>query len=234
MEEGVIKGLRGSVDDFTGRAGESINYVTAHDNLNLWDKMALSLGAADLAERPYELLDPSKDLLENGAVKAALLANGIVLTSQGIPFFQAGDEFLRSKYGDHNSYASPDSVNMIRWENAGLYRPVVEYYAGLIKLRREHPAFRMDSKADIEKHIEILRKSDNVVSFLLKENAGGDSWGAIFVAYNGGGSPVSLELPPPVRPWRQVVDAQRAGTETLSEIRGPVTLPPLSMAVLHD
>jgi pullulanase len=234
QEEGIVKGIIGSVNDFTACASESINYVTAHDNLNLWDKMALSLGTTDLATEPYALIDPAKNLLDNEAVKAVLLANGIVFTSQGIPFFQAGDEFLRSKFGDHNSYASPDSINMIRWENAALYRPVIEYYAGLIKLRKEHPAFRMDSKEDIERHIEISNESDNVVSFILRENANGDPWRTLFIAYNADSKPVSLDLPQTAHLWYQVVNSQKAGTETLAKINGKVTIPPLSLAVLHD
>jgi pullulanase len=87
QEKGIVKGIMGSVNDFTACASESINYVTAHDNLNLWDKMALSLGATDLKAKPYALLNPAKNLLDNDAVKAVLLANGIIFTSQGIPFF---------------------------------------------------------------------------------------------------------------------------------------------------
>jgi pullulanase len=234
QEEGIVKGIQGSINDFTACACESINYVTAHDNLNLWDKTALSYGAKNMATAPYSLLSTNGGLFDNDAVKSVLLANGIVFTSQGIPFFQAGDEFLRSKYGDRNSYASPDSINMIRWENTALYRPVIEYYAGLIKLRKGHPAFRMDSKEDIEQHIEILQKSDNVVSFILKGNANRDPWRTIFIAYNANRNPESLDLPQTADLWYQVVNNRKAGTETLAEITVKVTIPPLSMAVLHD
>ncbi|MDR1596246.1 MAG: type I pullulanase [Treponema sp.] len=236
MEEGIVGGIRGSVNDVTACAAESINYVTAHDNLNLWDKIARSLGAKDLAKAPYDLIKADRDLFDNDAVRSALLANGIVFTSQGIPFFQAGDEFLRTKFGDHNSYASPDSINMIRWENAGRYKAAADYYAGLIKLRKEHPAFRMSRREDMEQKIEILSAEDLLVSFMLKENANGDSWRNIFVVYNGDSKPKTLSLPAgPV--WRQVVSDRKAGTETLAEItaghRG-VTIPPVSMAVFRE
>jgi pullulanase len=234
-ESGIVKGLLGSVGDFTARASESVNYVTAHDNLNLWDKMSFSLGAKDLASFPYSQIKKDKNLLENDAVRSALLANGIVFTSQGIPFFQAGDEMLRTKFGDHNSYASPDSINAIGWENASLYREVIAYYAGLIRLRKEHPAFRMDAGEDIRAAVEILTAQGQLVAFLLNGNANGDSWRTILTAYNGAPVPQALELPRTVPLWRQVVDAGRAGTETLAEIRdGRLTLPPLSMAVLHE
>jgi pullulanase len=43
-------------------------------------------------------------------------ADGIILTSQGIPFLQAGDEMLRDKQRNKNSFDAPDSVNAIRWQ----------------------------------------------------------------------------------------------------------------------
>jgi pullulanase len=236
MEEGIVNGIRGSVNDVTACAAESINYVTAHDNLNLWDKIARSLGAEDLAKAPYDLIKADRDLFDNDAVRSALLANGIVFTSQGIPFFQAGDEFLRTKFGDHNSYASPDRINMIRWENAGRYRAVTDYHAGLIKLRKEHPAFRMSLREDMERKIEILSAGDLFVSFMLKGNANGDSWRTIFVAYNGDSKPRTSGLPADLV-WHQVVSDKRAGTKTLAEIaagHGEVTIPPVSMAVFHE
>jgi pullulanase/glycogen debranching enzyme len=234
MEEGIVYGIRGYTDDFTAQANESVNYVTAHDNLNLWDKIAFSLGEKNLAGDPYGLLKEQRDIFDSAAVQSALLANGIVLTSQGIPFFQAGDEMLRSKAGDHNSYASPDSVNMIRWENAARYREITAYHAGLIRLRKAHPAFRMSAAADIGEKLEILSAENHGVSFVLKENANGDSWRTIFVAYNGDQKAKTFSLPAAVPVWRQTVDSRRAGVETLAEVSGAVTLPPFSMAVLRE
>jgi pullulanase len=245
-EADIVRGIMGSIHDFTSEANESVNYVTAHDNLNLWDKICFSLGEKNLAVSPYSMLEdaPSKedapfnkgayDLFDSRAVRSSLLANGIILTSQGIPFFQAGDEMLRSKYGDHNSYASPDGINKIRWENAYLYREVIDYYAGLIRLRKEHPAFRQTLRSDIDKTLEILYAQDMGVSFILKENAAGDPWRTIFVAYNG--SPCSKEftLPASVPVWQQVVDSRHAGTESLAEFSGVITLPSFSMTVLHE
>jgi pullulanase len=234
MEAGIVRGVMGSIHDFTAQANESVNYVTAHDNLCLWDKIAFSHGAHDLALSPYSPLEGKQDIFEADAVKSALLANGIILTSQGIPFFQAGDEMLRSKYADPNSYKSADSVNRIRWENAYLYREAVDYYAGLILLRKEHPAFRQTLRADIEKTLEILTAEDLGVSFILKENAAGDIWRTIFVAYNGSPYAKKFTLPASVQVWKQTVDSRRAGTETLAEFSGEIILPPFSMTVLHE
>ena len=235
-ERGIVLGVTGSVNDFTAEANESINYVTAHDNLNLWDKIAFSHGANDLAISPYRLIDEKNGIFESDAVKSAVLANGIVFTSQGIPFFQAGDEFLRSKSGDHNSYTSPDSVNMIRWENADRFREIIDYYSGLIRLRKVYSAFRQTNKKDIEDSIEILKAEGLGVAFVIKEQIANNNEqrkaNKIFVAYNGSMQATVFSLPDDVPVWRQVVDSKRAGTDTLAEISGDITLPPLSMAVL--
>jgi pullulanase len=233
-EEAIVRGVMGSIHDFTSEANESVNYVTAHDNLNLWDKICFSLGEKKLALSPHHMLENGRDIFDTDAVKSSLLANGIILTSQGIPFFQAGDEMLRSKYGDHNSYASPDDINKIRWENAYLYRKVIDYYAGLIRLRKEHPAFRQTLGSEIDKTLEILNARDMVVSFILKENAAGDPWRTIFVAYNGSSCPKEFTLPAAVPVWQLVVDSRRAGTESLAEFSGVITLPSFSMTVLHE
>jgi pullulanase len=232
-EQGIVNGIRGSIDSFADNAGESINYVTAHDNLNLWDKISFSLGANDLKTNPYSLITNGKPLLDNNAVKSVLLANGIILTAQGVPFFQAGDEMLRTKFGDHNSYSSPDSINRIRWENASRYSEVVRYYAGLIRLRKAHSAFRMNAKAGINNAIQVASSRDRLVAFSIGPNAGGDPWRTIFVAYNAGDQPKTVNLPGSAN-WYQVVNAQKAGVETLATVSGTVTLPPFSMAVLHD
>ena len=230
-EQNIVSGIRGSVQDVTDRASESINYVTCHDNLNLWDKFSLSWGAGNLKNNPYGHINANRPLTENNTVRSVMLANGIVLTSQGVPFFQAGDEFLRSKFGDHNSYQSPDSINRIRWENAGKYREVVEYYAGLIALRKAHPAFRMDSREEMER-VQILFAQNRLVAFTIGGNANGDSWRNIFVAYNGSEQAQSVNLP--AGTWNQTVNEQRAGVTPLSQASGSLTLPPLSLAVLFN
>ncbi|NTV64737.1 MAG: pullulanase-type alpha-1,6-glucosidase, partial [Oscillochloris sp.] len=79
---------------------EQIVYVSAHDNETLFDAIQLKAAAeADLDER----------------VRMQLLALSMVALAQGVPFFHAGDELLRSKSGDRNSYSSSDWFNQIDW-----------------------------------------------------------------------------------------------------------------------
>ncbi|OKP92207.1 type I pullulanase [Paenibacillus sp. P32E] len=255
-EGAVASGIKGAIHEFTDSPVETVNYVTAHDNLNLWDKVLATQGlrqAAKLPELengrlknggvveaavadadPYFAVD-RQDILGDEIVRRSLLANGIILTSQGIPFLQAGDEFLRSKYGDHNSYRSPDAINAIRWENKAKFLPVFEYYKGLIALRRNHPAFRLHGRQEIERSLEFLRCEGGVVSYLLKNNAGGDVWNNIVVIFNANPGPISHKLPETDSCWNIVVDHTSAGTDAFRTVQGAeVELEGLSMMILYD
>ena len=109
-----------------------INYTSSHDNHTLWDKLAVSRPEASEADR----------LAMNRLCAAA------VLLSRGTPFFLAGEEFLRSKNGDSNSYASSDEVNNIVWDDLTPGSEALrmsEYYRGLIAVRRENAFLRSGS-----------------------------------------------------------------------------------------
>lgn len=101
-------------------ASQSVNYVECHDNLTLFDKLRVSMSGAD-----------REKIIAVDKMSAAL-----VMFSKGIAFIQAGQEFLRSKNGNGNSYNSPDSVNCLKWNSVTDNRGIVEYYKGLIALRK--------------------------------------------------------------------------------------------------
>ncbi len=119
---GICQALTGDYSDSKGirNAFQAVNYVECHDNLTLFDKLSLSLKDADL----------------DRIIAADRMAAALVMFSRGIAFIQAGQEFLRSKDGDANSYRSPDSVNCLKWDQLSENRETVEYYRGLIALRR--------------------------------------------------------------------------------------------------
>ena len=222
-EHEVKKGVVGAINyderlvNFTYRAGESINYVSAHDNLTLWDKLARSNGDISIERR----------------IKMDRLAQAIVFTSQGVPFIAGGEEFLRTKYGDHNSYNSGDEINQIKWERKEEYYNTFEYYRGLIKLRREHSAFRMSSPEKIRENLNFFNTPQHVIGFILQEYANDDIWKDIVVIYNPYHRDVKCNLP--VNDcWRVVVNSESAGVETLEEIYGSyIKISAVSARVLY-
>ncbi|WP_433921788.1 type I pullulanase [Paenibacillus taichungensis] len=254
-EDDIWTGIRGAITDFTAGPSETINYVTVHDNLNLWDKVAQTQGlhdtlgfityseegrvkgSANVEEavqqaKPYLHVDPDR-ILENETVRRCLLANGIVLTSQGVPLLAAGDELLRSKFGDANSHESGDSVNAIRWEQKQQFKPVYDYYRGLIRLRREHPAFRLRTREEIELHVRLLEKGKGLLSYELAGTSVGDSWGRIIIIYNASKETRTISVSSGT--WNVVVEQGQAGIETLRTAKdGQVSVPAISMTVMYS
>ena len=84
---------------------------------------------------------------------------------------QAGQEFLRSKNGDSNSYKSDDSINSLKWDLRAKNTVTVNYYKGLILLRQLHPAFRMSTAAAIRKNLTFLKAGNNVIAYSLSGSA---------------------------------------------------------------
>lgn len=180
---------------------QSVNYVSSHDNYTLYDKLRACEPDAD----PQRICQLVK------------LSAAILFTSQGIPFFSEGEEFLRTKQGDHNSYRSGDEINGIDWDRCYEYQEMIAYYQGLIKLRKRHPAFRMQSAEAIQSAL-VFQDTDNnkVITYFLQEYANGDTWRHIAVVFNASEAPVSVELP--CKGMNVVVDGTRAGTDTLGHI----------------
>lgn len=194
---------------------QTINYCEAHDNHTLWDKLGNSRPDATEAEK----------------IAMHKLANTIVLTSQGVPFLHAGSEFLRTKGGNHNSYESPDSVNWLDWNRRAQYAPVVDYYRQLIALRRAHPAFRMPTAQMIAERLRFVKAEKGLVAFVLADNANGDTWKNILVAYNGTAAAQSLDLPE--GSWDTVLDNGQFVTTTSSRTK-TCSVAPYSAVVLKQ
>ena len=151
-----------------------VNYASCHDNLCLTDKLAESLPNTTKEER----------------IRVAKLIQTIIFTSQGIPFLFAGEEIFRSKYGEHNSYRSPDSINAIDWNLKTTNSELFEYYCQLIEFRKKHPALRMPTADEITQNIRFdkIKGKKNVISYSILNHANGDTAKEIKIIFNGGDS----------------------------------------------
>ena len=126
-----------------------INYTSSHDNHTLWDKLTIS--------RP--------DATREELLAMNRLCAAAVIFSRGTPFMLAGEEFLRSKGGDDNSYASSDAVNNLDWDALTPDSDewaMAEYYRTLIALRRGNRFF---TEAEVE--TELL--ADNTLRVVWRE-----------------------------------------------------------------
>jgi len=197
---------------------QTVNYASAHDNLTLWDKLALSNENDSIQDR----------------IKMNLLSAAIILTCQGIAFFQAGEEFLRSKPRDEegtvfeeNSYNSPDFVNSLKWDRKSDYIDVYNYYKGLIAFRKSYRALRMTTTAEIQANLRFLEGlQPNVVAFMVNQ-----AKETICVIYNANRETINLQIPE--GEWNVYAKELLAGTEVLETITGgEVTVGPISAMIL--
>ena len=109
--------------------------MSAHDNYTLWDKLKLS------DPKRKEDAEPDFDKMDERTLSMNRLAAGIVMTCKGMPFFQAGEEFARTKHGEGNSFKSSWQLNKIDWTRALEQEELVDYYRGLLALRRKFQAY---------------------------------------------------------------------------------------------
>ena len=199
--------------------GQSVTYVEAHDNLTLADKLKVSMPKASAAERQ----------------RVFRLASSIALLAQGLPFVHAGQEFMRSKDGDENSYKSPDSVNALKWAQRNANKATVDYFTGLIELRKAHPAFRMRTAAAVQANLKFVPNKSGAIVYTLNGKAVGDSWPLIAVAHNPGKKPVQVTMPTAAT-WQVVVNGSAAGVSPLQTLKTTkrITIPAQSTLVLHS
>lgn len=195
---------------------QTITYVSCHDNHTLWDRLAISCPEDSEEER----------------IKMHKLAGAIVLTAQGVSFLHAGVEMMRTKGGEENSFESPDEVNRIDWARKGQYSTVLEYFKGLVRLRKDHPAFRMTTTEMIQKHLTFLPTEEhNLIAYSLTDKANGDEWEHILVIYNGNAESKTLQIPPAT--WVIVANGEQVNEGGLGTISAAqLTVPGRSAMIL--
>lgn len=152
-----------------------IAYSDCHDNHTLADKLTIA--------NPDKSLSIIKEMQK--------LAYTLVLTSQSPSFIHAGSEFMRSKLGVENSFESPDSVNAINWDLKTEHQDLFAYVKRLIRLKKEHPAFRLPDPA---KQIQFYVDSVNgVIGYFLDATQTTDSWKKVAIWFNPSEKPILIQ-----------------------------------------
>ena len=204
---------------------QTITYASAHDNYTLWDKLQIV----------------SPEASEEELVKMNKLIAGIILTSQGISFIHAGEEIARTKVDENgklieNSFNSSDKVNKIYWDRKEKYKDLCEYYKGLIKLRKEYKAFRMNTNEEIQQNINFLEngkdfKADNLVAYIINSKNIDSKVSKIAVIMNASMQEEKVDIKD--SNWGVVVNSEIAGTNIIEEIStNIVSVPAKSIMVL--
>ncbi len=199
---------------------QMIAYVSCHDDMCLVDRLKASVKGITIDE----------------LIRLDLLAQTVVMTSQGVPFLLSGEEMLRDKKGVHNSYESPDSINHLDWDNLERYPQVMEYYQGLIAMRKAHPAFHMGSADMVRRNLDFLPTENCLVAYHINgRNVPGENWGDIYVAFNAHKRARSIQVPEGT--YTVVcrnIKCDQSGLTTLTAKGGKVTIPAQSALIIHN
>ena len=151
----ISEGINGETHNATKDPNKTVNYVTCHDNYTLYDRIK----AAGITD-------------EDTVKKMAVLANSVVFTSGGTTFMLAGEEMLRSKQGNSNSYNASYAVNELDYslkirngDVFSAYKTLIAFKQGCGQLQAEAPS------------IEVERiENGAVIRYELKDEASGKEY----------------------------------------------------------
>lgn len=221
----VMAGITGETESGTNVKGswgpmnpeQSVSYVEAHDNLTLFDKLVISMPGSTDAERK----------------RVFGLASSTAILAQGVPFIHAGQEFMRTKNGDENSYKSSDAVNSLKWTEVTRNKDMVNYFKGLIQIRKANSAFRMSKAPQVAKGMRFSTTAPDVIAYSLDASKQPNGTKRIFVIHNAAKTAKVVKLPASGA-WRilaQGLVAKPGGIRTLSRASS-VSVPAQSTMIL--
>lgn len=202
-----IKGGEGMGQGWSVTDSMVINYMSAHDNNTLWDKLLLSNGTHS---------DDQRNQMNK-------LGAAILMISKGTPFWQAGEEMLRTKDGDENSYKSSDAVNNINWsvlkEGSREYATML-YYKGLIEMRKAYDIFTCPEA----KVANVEKVGSGILAVTFDDNEGGQA--LVLINPHNTGLPYALD-----GQWNLVANASQAGADVLAQETSSVTVEAIGIRV---
>ena len=203
---GILGGVKSEGVNWSVEDNAVINYMACHDNHTIWDK----------------LLASNKDASDEERFAMNRLGIEIIMLGKGVPFFLAGEEMLRTKQGDHNSYASSDAINNLDWESlteGSLQMQMHDLYRSLIAMRKANDFFM---KAEVG--CELL--DENVIQVIWKD---GETVLAVALI-NPNEEAFSGELPE--GSWKVLLSGETVDLEKTAEASGAVEIPAKSVLIV--
>lgn len=203
-----------SMGNWTESPMQCINYASCHDGFTLWD--LIRQNCSNEAEEMWK--------------KRNRLSAAIVMTTQGIPFIQSGEELLRSKAAKDdpgriysNSYNANDYVNSIKWDSISETRDMIAYYKGLMAFRKEHDGLSYETTEEIQESLNFLdHRLENVIAYTVKENKNLFFENTICMVYNPNMEESFVSIPK--GRWKVYINGEKAGTEVLDTVKGGTTV----------
>lgn len=219
IERAVLGLIDKKLDDQPRAPYQLINYVSAHDNSTLWDKLV------DSAKKNKDYMTKYEDLMSMNKLAAA-----IVQFSKGIPFMQAGEEAGRTKLGEDNSFCSSRELNQLDWKRMYEFEDLIDYYTGLIKVRKSFKGFH-DISENCTSTITILKDlPKKVVAYKIKGFYENSAWQDVIVIFNA--SKEEIKIPLDECEWKVLVDEKNTSHQGIKSIKEYALVQPISAYVI--
>lgn len=197
-------------------ADQSVLYNEAHDNWTMFDKL----------RGTHTLVWAS----EADITKRHTLATSTQFVGRGVVFIHAGQEFLRTKNGDENSYRSPDSVNVFDYDRAAKFAAEVQYFKELNAFRKAHAWLREADYEVIKKNSHLITAEGLHLSYRVTDafGPGHDAWVLVNANYYHWSHPV------PAGTYKvHVNDGHGYEKAAQVELSHEFVVPPLRLVVLE-
>jgi pullulanase/glycogen debranching enzyme len=214
----------------------SVNYLESHDGYTFGD--FIRIGLKDVRYDDIIKDIDSNALLSPAQLKLNKLGALFLFTSQGITMIHSGQEFARSKVIakskvkdknvgklDHNSYEKDNETNYINYHHSDFNKELIDYYKGLILLRKTFPAFRRA----IYENISFFKVYDNDFALGYHLQYDNDEFVVLFNA----AKKVDEEFKLPEGNWDILVNPSNAGIVKLGDASGKIVVKPVNGFVLR-
>lgn len=212
-----IRGWAGTPGDFQVNTTEqTVCYLSSHDDWTLWDRLVDSIRG----NQDYTTMDAV-------VLQANRLAAALLFCCQGNLFFLSGEEFGRTKYGVKNTYNASLSINQLDWHRAWQNAELVNYYRGLIALRKQIPAL-CDKSLGAAGHIRSVYEPREKTAAVEMISEG--KWQELLLLVNVGDRAQELKLPAGV--WQVLFDGEDSFLWQKAQTRFGVLPLPAKTAIL--
>ena len=218
------------------RKEHSVNYLESHDGYTLGDFIRLALGDVDKEQIISDIVKNAT--LTPLQLKINKLAALFLFISQGIIMVHSGQEFARSKVIsdntnakdpdigklDHNSYEKDNETNHIDYDQVKINEKLLNYYKGLIQLRKTFNTFR---RADYDE-IKFYDNHNNPFLLSFELTHGKEHFLVAINAYHQKESTLVL----PNWKWEILVNGESAGIKNLGHAENTLKIPAITGYVL--
>ena len=209
----------------------SINFLEVHDDYCFSDYLRFSTGKNskdDIINDQMEHIALTPEIFNINKLAAVIL-----LTSQGVPLIHQGQEWAHTQIiaetdapdtdigkMDRNPYNKDNETNWVNWIEKEQNSKLVDYYQGLISIRKALPELRHARINDFK----FQGLSETALGYVIKNS--------VAVYLNGSkAEPVSTELPE--GEWKLLANKEQVNPDGIQTMSGMITIPRTSGMVLQ-